>query len=684
MDAKDLRNVVLLGHSGAGKTSLAEAALFTTKATTRLGIISDGTTVSDYEPEEVKRGGSIQTTLVSVTDGDAKINFLDTPGYDDFLGEVVSALRVVEGAVIVVSAPTGVDVGTERSWNMCDSSHIPRMFVVNRMDRENSSFSRNVADIQASFGRQCIPFQIPLGDAQDFKGVISIIDPPADIPAEVADEVAAARERLIEAAAESDDGLADRYLSGEELSAEEVIAGVRTAVLSGELVPILATSSLGSATAPEGIGINEFLGTVRSFLPSPVDGRPADIFKGSDAAEYKADSGSPLAAFVFKTTADPFVGKLSVFRVYQGTMKSNSEVWNSNREQSERIGQLYLPKGKSQENVTEVTAGDIGAIGKLNATLTGDTLASRDNALTFPKIQQPVGYFRMAVTPASKDDLDKMSMALNRIVEEDPTLQFSRDANTSESLITGLGDAQIDVALEKIKRKFGADLRVKMPRVPYRETITKVANSEYRHKKQSGGHGQFGHVLIRLEPRDRDQGFEFATEISGGRVPKEFIPSVEKGVTKALDEGSLAGFPLVDLKAVLYDGSYHDVDSSGMSFEIASIQALKQGLGDAGPVLLEPVVKLSINVPDAYTGEVISDINVKRGRILGMNPDDGVTLIEAEVPLAEVQRYAQDLRSVSHGRGTYSLEFDHYDQVPANLEPKVIEEAKRAKQEESV
>jgi len=676
MDAKDLRNVAFLGHSGSGKTSLGEAALFTTKATTRMGAISDGNTVSDFEPEEVKRGGSIQTTLLSIIEDGSKINFMDTPGYDDFLGEVVSALRVVEGAVIVIAAPTGVDVGTERGWNMCEAAGIPRIFVINKMDRENANFARNVSDIQASFGRKCIPFQVPLGDAQDFKGVISIVNPPADIPAEFADEVAAARERLIEAAAESDDGLADRYLSGEELSAEEVIAGVRTAVLAGELVPILATSS-----APEAIGVAEFLETTRSFLPSPLDGKPAEIFKGSDATDYKSDPADSLAAFVFKTTADPFVGKLSVFRVYQGTIKSNSEVWNSNREQSERIGQLYLPKGKNQENVTEITAGDIGAIGKLSSTLTGDTICSRDNAVTFLKIKQPVGYFRMAVTPASKDDLDKMSMALSRIVEEDPTLQFSRDAGTSESLITGLGDAQIEVALERIKRKFGADLRVKMPRVPYRETITKTASSEYRHKKQSGGHGQFGHVLLRLEPQDRDQGFQFTTEVTGGRVPKEYIPSVEKGVTKALDEGSLAGFPLVDLKAVLYDGSYHDVDSSGMSFEIASSQALKQGLGDAGPVLLEPVVKLSVTVPDAYTGEVISDLNVKRGRILGMNPDNGVTLIEAEVPLAEVQRYAQDLRSVSQGRGTYSLEFDHYDQVPANLEPKVIEDAKRAKEE---
>ena len=679
MDAKDLRNVALLGHSGSGKTSLGEAALFTTKATTRMGTISDGNTVSDFEPEEVKRGSSIQTTLLSIVDADAKINFLDTPGYDDFLGEVVSALRVVEGAVLVVAAPSGVDVGTERSWNMCEAAGIPRMFVVNKMDRENANFARNVSDIQASFGRQCIPFQVPLGEAQEFKGVVSIINPPADIPAEIADEVAAARDRLIEAAAESDDELADRYLSGEELSVDEVISGVRTAVLAGKLVPILATSS-----APEAIGIEEFLETTRSFLPSPVDGKKASLLKGTEAAEYEVDPAAPLAAFVFKTTADPFVGKLSVFRVYQGSVKSNSETWNSNKEQSERIGQLYLPKGKNQENVNEITAGDIGAIGKLSSTVTGDTLCSRENSVSFPKIKQPVGYFRMAVTPASKDDLDKMSMALNRIVEEDPTLQFSRDANTSESLITGLGDAQIDVALEKIKRKFGADLRVKMPKVAYRETITKITNSEYRHKKQSGGHGQFGHVLIRLEPQERDQGFEFKTEVTGGRIPKEYIPSVEKGVTKGLDEGSLAGFPLVDLKAVLYDGSYHDVDSSGMSFEIASVQALKQGVGDANPVLLEPVVKLSVTVPDAYTGEVISDLNGKRGRILGMSPDNGVTLIEAEVPLAEVQRYAQDLRSVSQGRGSYSMEFDHYDQVPANLEPKVIEDVKRAKEAESV
>ena len=396
----------------------------------------------------------------------------------------------------------------------------------------------------------------------------------------------------------------------------------------------------------------------------------------------RADPGAPLAALVFKTTADPFVGKLSLFRVFQGTIRSNSEVWDANQGQSERVGQLYLPKGKNQENLTEVAAGDIGAVGKLSSTVTGDTICTRDNQVSFDPIDMPVGYYRVAVSPASKADLDKMSLALSRIVEEDPSLQMSRNANTSETLITGLGDVQIDVAIDKIKRKFGADLRVKLPRVPYRETITRTTQTEYRHKKQSGGHGQFGHVLLRLEPRERDQGFEFGNEVVGGRVPREYIPSVEKGVVKALDEGALAGFPLVDLKAVLYDGSFHSVDSSGMSFEIASIQALKKGVSDASPILLEPVMKLSVTVPDGYTGEVMSDLNGKRGRILGMNPQGRVTVIDAEVPQSELLRYAQDLRSISQGRGSYAMEFDHYEPVPANIEPRVIEEAKRLRDED--
>ena len=669
-DVKNLRNVALLSHSGAGKTSLAEILLFNAKTTTRVGRIEDGNTVSDYEPEEIKRNSSIQTTLVACNSGDSKVNFLDTPGYEDFQAEVSSALRVVESVVILVAAPSGVDVGTERSWDQSSAANLPRMFLVNKMDRENASFSRCVADIQGTFGNHCVPFQLPLGDAQEFTGVLSVVHPPADVPARVAGEIEAARERLIEAAAECDDDLADKYLEGETLTDEEILAAVRKGVASGNLVPILASSATAN------LGVEEFLATVLEFMPSPADAKPAA------SPDLESDPSASLAALVFKTTADPFVGKLSIFRVYQGTIKSNSEVWNANREQSERIGQLYLPRGKNQENVTEVSAGDIGAIGKLSATITGDTLSVRDKAVTIPVIEFPSGFYSVAVSPATKADLDKMSTSLSRITEEDPSLRFSRDHGTGESILTGLGEAQIDVALDRIRRKFGADLKSKLPRVAYRETITQITKSEYRHKKQSGGHGQYGHVLIRLEPRDRNLGFEFGSEVTGGSVPKEYIPSVEKGVTKALDEGVLAGFPIVDIKAILYDGSYHDVDSSGMSFEIASGQALRAGLADASPILLEPVMKLSVTTPDGYTGEVMSDLNTKRSRILGMTPGDNSTLIEAEVPLSEVQRYAQDLRSVTQGRGTYTLEFDHYDPVPANLEPRVIEEAKRAKEEE--
>ncbi len=677
IDAGNLRNMALLSHSGAGKTSLCETLLFNTKAVTRIGRVEDGNTVSDYEAEEIKRGGSIQTTLIACSWDRYKVNFLDTPGYDDFFGEVVCALRVVESATILLPAPSGVDVGTERSWQQCEDLALPRMLLVNKMDRENASFSRTVADIQASFGSKCVPFQLPLGDAQDFTGVVSVVHPPAEIPAEVADQFEAARERLIEAVAEADDALADKYLEGEELSDSEIVNGVRTAILSGSLVPILACS------ATQNIGAAEYLETVREFFPSPENGaKPVMKDASGQETAFEVDPSAPLSAFVFKTTADPFVGKLSLFRVYRGSINSNSEVWNSARNQAERIGQLYLPRGKSQENISEVTAGDIGAIGKLAVTVTGDTLCARDRQVAFEPIAFPRGYYSVAVAPATKADLDKMSTSLARIVEEDPSLRYSRDPNTGDSLLTGLGDAQIEVAIDRIKRKFGADLVLRLPRVAYRETITRVTNTEYRHKKQSGGHGQYGHVLLRLEPMDRDNGFEFGSEIVGGRVPREYIPAVEKGVVKSMEEGVLAGFPVVDLKTVIYDGSYHDVDSSGMSFEIASSQAFRKGMADASPILLEPIVRLTVNVPDTYTGDVMSDLNGKRGRILGMTPGDNYTVVEAEAPLSEVQRYAQDMRSLTQGRGSYSLEFDHYEPVPPNIEQRVIEEAKRIREEE--
>ena len=665
--ASNIRNIALLSHSGAGKTTLAETLLFNARAINRLGRVEDGNTVSDYEPEEARRAASVQTALLRISDGDDKINLLDTPGYDEFAGEVTAALRVVESIAILIAAPTGLDVGTERSWDLARARDLPVAIILNKMDRENASFERNLRELQAAFGNHCVPFQLPVGEAQDFTGVVSVIDPPPDIPAGLTADFDAARERLIEAVAEADDDLADKYLEGEEITPAEVTAGARQAIRSGHLVPVFLTS------ATQNIGVTELAGLLRQFMPSPTDLPPDDI---------APDPAGPLAALVFKTTADPFVGKLSMFRVYRGAARSNGEAYNSARTQAERLGQLYLPQGSSQENVPEVAAGDIGAVGKLGATLTGDTLCASDQRITLPGIDFPRGYYSLAVVPATQADLDKMSTSLARIVEDDPSLRFTRNPETSESLLTGHGEVQIEVALDRIKRKFGVNLNVKLPVIPYRETITQVVDkSEYRHKKQTGGSGQFGHVILRLEPKMRDEGFEFGNEVVGGRVPRELIPAVEKGVVNTLKEGVLAGFPVVDLKAVIYDGSTHPVDGKPIAFEIAGSQALRQGMSRAAPALLEPVVKLYITVPETYTGDIISDLNGKRGRILGMNPEGRYTVIEAEVPQAEVQRYSQDLRSMTGGRGNYRYEFDHYEQVPQNIQTQVIDTAKRAKAE---
>ena len=662
-EVEHLRNIVLLSHNGAGKTSLSEAALFTSKATTRMGEVEDGNTVSDYEPEEVKRGGSVQTSLIPCQWKEHKLNFLDTPGYDDFLGEQVSALRVADAAIIVVAAPSGVEVGTERSWSLCQERELPRMFLVNKMDRENADFGRTVEQLQERFGRQCAAIQLPIGTQQDFKGVIDLLNASADVPAELEAEVNSAKESLIEAVAETDDALATKYLEGEEITNEEMLEALKKGILAGQIVPVLA----GAST--QNMGITELLDAAVNYLPSPTESQPDGLSPDPDA---------PLVAQVFKTTADPYVGKLSFFRVYQGTFKSDSQVWDANTEETERVGQLFTIQGKNQEQTPSVIAGDIGAVAKLASTNTGDTLCQRDNARILNTYQFPVGNYTMAVNPKSKADVDKMSGSLSRIVEEDPSLKLTREPNTSEMLLTGLGDAHLDVTISKIQRKFGAEITLQIPKVPYKETITTLAQSEYKHKKQTGGHGQYGHVLLRLEPLDRGEGTQFATEIVGGAVPREYIPAVEKGVNRAIVEGVVAGYPVVDVKVVLYDGSFHDVDSSGISFEIAASHALRDGVNSGNPTLLEPILKMSITVPDAYTGDVIGDLNSKRGRILGMIPQGGVTVIETEVPQAEVLRYSIDLRSMTQGRGSYTAEFDHYEDVPQHISQKVIEQIKEA------
>ncbi len=667
-----IRNAALLSHSGAGKTSLAEALLFNTKAINRMGKVESGNTVSDYEAEEVKRASSVQASIIPCLTKGHKINFLDTPGYDDFRGEVVSSLRVVEGAVILVSAIAGVEVGTETSWNTCQERDLPRIIFINKMDRDNAEFQRTLDSIQAAFGRECVPLNVPIGAAQDFKGVVDLLDAKAEAPEGMEDFVEAARERLVESVAESDDDLATKYLEGEELTTEEMTEGLKKAVLAGEIVPVLC----GSAT--ENMGVEELQQAVIDYVPSPdsaeVVGREPET---EETREIAQTPDAPLVALVFKTTADPFVGKLSLFRVYGGVMKGSTEVWDANQEQSERIGQIYTMCGKDQEATAEVGPGDIGAVAKLAAATTNDTLCDREIPVLLEPIVYPEGHYAMAVSPKSKADLDKMSSSLTRIVEEDPSLKLSREPSTNETLLTGAGDVHLDTTVDRIKRKFGTELVLQLPKVPYRETITVVSRAEYKHKKQTGGHGQYGHVLLRLEPGDRDSGFEFDSEITGGAVPREYISSVEKGVVKAMSAGALAGFPVVDVRAVLYDGSYHDVDSSGISFEIAGSYAFRQGMTDGNPMLLEPIMKLAISVPDTFTGDVIGDLNGRRGRVVGMIPESGGTIIEAEAPRAEVLRYSTDLRSLTQGRASFTMEFSHYEGVPPVIGQRVIQESQR-------
>ena len=611
-DTDHLRNVVLLSHSGAGKTILSEAALFATKATTRLGRVEDETTTSDYEPEEHKRQNSVQTSILPVIHKDYKINLIDSPGYADYRGEVASALRAADAALVLVSAPSGVEVGTIQMWQMAED--LPKLIVVSKLDRENSDFDRVMEALVEAFGRECVPVQLPIGSEADLSGVVNLLDPNADVPDDLADEAEEARERIIEAAAESDEELADKYLEGEELTQEEIFAGIKAGMSEGTFIPVLATSALN------GVGVDELLDSIVGLLPSPAD-RPAHTAqRGEEDIELAVDSSGPLAAQVFKTSADPFVGKLSYFKVFSGTLKSDSQVWNASRNENERTGTAYTIRGKEQEGVDELAAGDIGALAKLNSALTGDTLSDKSDAITLPALEFPPPVFSMAAFPKSKADVDKLTNAISRMAEEDPSLSVTREPNTAELLLGGLGDVHVDVAVEKMKRKFGVEILLMTPKVPYKETISRQSNSHYRHKKQSGGHGQFAEVYLEIQPLPRGSGFEFDERVVGGAVPREYIPSVQKGCVKALDAGVIGGFPVVDVKATLYDGSFHPVDSSGVSFEIAGSNAFSDGINQATPQLLEPIMYAQILVPDGDTGDVMGDLNSKRARIPGNEP----------------------------------------------------------------
>ncbi len=665
-----LRNLVLVSHSGAGKTTLGESLLFATKAISRMGKVEDGNTTADYEPEAVKRGGSTQLAILPCPWRDHKLTLIDTPGYFDFLGDALSALRVADAAVLVVAANAGVEVGTEQMWRRVRERGLPCFVFVNKLDRENTDFFETLSTLTDALGKECVPIQAPVGSAQDLQGVVSLLASSDDLSAEAQE----ARERLVEAVAENDDELATKYLEGEEITAEELTAGLRRAISAGEVVPVLA----GSAT--RSVGLQELMDVLVDYAPSPSAQPPATA-RGADGAEEELPPAGdgPLAALVFKTTADQYVGRLSFIRVYSGTLTSDSEVSNSRKEQSERIGQLFVPQGKEQNQVPHLVAGEIGAVGRLAVTSTGDTLSQRDRRLTLDGVDFPSPLYAQAVYPKAKADTDKLTTALNRLVEEDPSLLFTREADTGEALLVGLGDSHLTLAVQRAQRKLGANLLLQAPRVPYKETLSAVSRVEHRYKQQSGGHGHFAHVLLRLEPLDRGEGVVFATEVVGGSVPKDFIPAVEKGVRRACAEGVLAGFPVVDIRAVLYDGSFHPVDSATMDFDIAGYYGLKKGFLDGSPALVEPVMLLRVNTPDSYTGDIIGDLNSKRGRILGMVPQtEGTTIVEGHVPLAEIQRYALDLRSLTQARATFTAEFDHYEAVPAHLVQRIIGETKEA------
>ncbi|MFC1978938.1 elongation factor G [Chloroflexota bacterium] len=669
-----IRNLVLMSHSGAGKTSLVEAMMFNAGVISRLGKVDNGTTTSDFDPAEIKKQISINLSLLSFEYKDTKINVIDTPGYADFVGEVKAGLRVADTAVLVICATSGIEVGTELSWQYTEKQSVPRVIYVNKMDRENADFYKVTAEVKSMFGIKCVPVQLPIGAQDSFKGIVDLLkmkaiidDKQEDIPADMASDAETYRDGMIEALAEADDDLCNKYLEGEELTEDEVVQALKVGINSGKVVPIMTGSALTNKA------INQFADMVCDYLPSPAD-RGA-VKAGNEDLEPNA-SGS-LAALVFKTTADPYVGRLTYFRVYSGTIFSDSHVYNANKKRDERVGQLLMIKGKEQTPVKEFVAGDIGGVAKLAETGTSDTLCGQDHPLMFEAIDFPSPVYSVAVHPKTKADMDKMGTALNKLVEEDPTLTVKKDAETGEMLLSGMGDSHVDVAIEKTQRKFGADVLVQTPKVPFRETITTQVQAQYKHKKQTGGHGQYGHVYLEFEPLERNGGFVFGDRVVGGVVPKNYIPAVEKGVVEGLQGGVLAGYPVIDIKVTLFDGSYHPVDSSDMSFKIAGLQAFRKGVAEANPVLLEPIMTMAVTVPDSFMGDVMSDLNTKRAKVMGMNPEDGMTTIEAQAPLSEVLRYATDLRSITQGRGTFTMEMSHYEEVPAHLAQKIIDANKK-------
>jgi elongation factor G len=677
--AEHIRNVALISHVGAGKTSLVDAALYDSGAVTRQGKVDEGSSISDYDPDELKRRMSLNAKVLPVEWKNTKINFIDTPGYADFVGEVKAALRVADAALVVVTAEKGVEVGTELTWQYADERNLPRMVLVNKLDRENTSFDTALDSLRNQFGLKVVPLQLPIGEQSGFRGVVDLVSQKAytfeggnkvqeiPVPADLKDRISTYREQLIESAVESDDAVMEKFLEGEELSDEEILSVINQGTRTGQLIPVLC------GAGSKNIGVQALLDAIVDYLPSGAEALP------EDAKAF----GDNLSLFVFKTAAAQ-VGTISTFRVYSGTLKPDSHVHNVQTKADERIGQLIIQRGKMQDTATEILAGDIGAAAKFSNTHTGDTLTgSKETTETLAPIDFPESCYTVAVYPKSQADLDKMSNALARVVEEDRTLRVTRDPQTAEVLLSGMGESHLQIAIEGIKRKYGVDLEARDPRVSYRETVRKKARANGRHKRQSGGHGQFGDVWLELEPLPMggEENFIFEDKIVGGVVPNQYIPGVEKGVRESLKRGFISGNPMVYIKVALVDGKYHPVDSSAQSFEIAASLGMQEGVPLASPTLLEPVMTVTITVPENNMGDVMSDINTKRGRVLGMaSLDNGMQQITANVPQAEMLHYATDLRSITQGRGSFKMEFYQYEEVPANVQQEIIAQYKKSQE----
>ena len=684
----NIRNVALVGHGHSGKTQLVSSLLFAAGMVNRLGKVDDGTSITDYDEEEIQRKFTISASLAYAEWGRTKINFIDTPGYNIFLHEAEAALVAADAALVLVHGVAGVEVQTEKTWGYCEKFSLPRVVVVNQMDRERASLDRTLESLRAAFGRYVIPVQLPIGEEKSFSGVIDLVrmraqlyEPngsgrakEADIPAELSAAAIQAHEALVEMVAEGNDQLMEEFFEKGTIPVEDLVPGLKQAISEKRLFPLVVTAGL-----PD-IGAENLLNFIVDYLPSPaergeVEGLDHD---GGSPLKRKNADNQPVSAFVFKTVADAFAGRVSYFKVMSGILKNEANLTNMNRSGAERLSHIAVIQGKTQSPVAELHAGDLGVVAKLKDTLTGDTLGDKAAPIVYPKVKLPEPSISFAVEPKSRNDEDKLATAIHRLIEEDTLLRFSRDAQTKEFHVSGSGQQHVEVAVSKLKRRFNVEVTLKAPKIPYLETIRAKADAQGKHKKQTGGHGQYGDCKIKMEPLVRGSGFEFVNDIFGGSVPRNFIPAIEKGIVEAAARGYLAGYPVVDFRVILYDGSYHDVDSSEMAFKLAGSKAFKACMAQAKPCLLEPINNVEITVPENYSGDIMGNLNGRRGRIQGMDSKSGSTIIKAQVPLSDMLTYASDLTSMTQGRGTYSMEFSHYDLVPQPVTEKIVAAARAA------